>query len=112
MSSSATLWTVARQTPLSMGFSRQECWSGLPCPPPGDLPNPGTEPTSLTSLPLQAGSLPLVPPGKTLKELIKQVAAVTMTTSLQLKGKKKKEANTNDVYPGLLLIPASESCGK
>ena len=38
--------TVARQAPLSMGFSRQEYWSGLPCPPPGDLPDPGTEPTS------------------------------------------------------------------
>ena len=36
----ATLWTVARQTLLSMGFSKQEYWSGLPCPPPGDLPNP------------------------------------------------------------------------
>ena len=39
MSDSATLWTEARQAPLSMGFSRQEYWSGLPCPPPGDLPN-------------------------------------------------------------------------
>ena len=37
----ATPWTVARQAPLSMGFSRQEYWSGLPCPPPGDLPDPG-----------------------------------------------------------------------
>ena len=36
----ATLWTIARQAPLSMGFSRQEYWSGLPCSPPGDLPNP------------------------------------------------------------------------
>ena len=36
----ATLWTVALQAPLSIGFSRQEYWSGLPCPPPGDLPNP------------------------------------------------------------------------
>ena len=44
-----TLWTVARQAPLSMGFSRQECWSGLPCPPPGNLPNPGIKPASLTS---------------------------------------------------------------
>ena len=42
----ATPWTVARQAPLSMGFSRQEYWSGLPFPPPGDLPNPGIEPTS------------------------------------------------------------------
>ena len=40
------LWTVAGQAPLSMGFSRQEPWSGLPCPPPGDLPNPGTQPAS------------------------------------------------------------------
>jgi len=42
-----TLWTVAGKAPLAMGFSRQEYWSGLPCPPPGELPNPGTEPTSL-----------------------------------------------------------------
>ena len=44
----ATLLTVARQAPLSMRFSRQEYWSGLPCPPPGDLPNPGIEPRSPT----------------------------------------------------------------
>ena len=50
----ATLWTVALQAPLSMGFSRQEYWSGLPCPPPGDLPNPGMEPASLLS-PILAG---------------------------------------------------------
>ena len=42
-----TLWTVACQAPLSIGFSRQEYWSGLPCPPPEDLPNPGIEPASL-----------------------------------------------------------------
>ena len=41
---SATSWTIAHQTPLSMGFSRQECWSGLPFPPPGDLLYPGIEP--------------------------------------------------------------------
>ena len=46
MSNSATAWTVALQTPLSMGFSRQEYWSGLPCPPPGDRPNPGIKPGS------------------------------------------------------------------
>ena len=44
-----TLWTVAHQAPLSMGFSRQEDWSGLPCLLPGDLPNPGIKPTSLMS---------------------------------------------------------------
>ena len=48
-----TLWTVALQAPLSMGFSRQEYWSGLPCPPPGDLPNPGIELLSLMSLALR-----------------------------------------------------------
>ena len=42
-------WTVAHQAPLSMGFSMQEYWSGLPFPPPRDLPNPGIEPMSLTS---------------------------------------------------------------
>ena len=48
----------------TMGLSRQEYWSGLPCPPPGDLPNPGMELTSLMSPALEAGSLPLAPPGK------------------------------------------------
>ena len=43
---SVTLWTAARQAPLSMGFSRQEYGSGLPCPPPGDLPDPGMQPGS------------------------------------------------------------------
>ena len=42
-------WTVALPSPLSMGFSRQEYWRELPCPPPGDLPHPGIEPTSLMS---------------------------------------------------------------
>ena len=50
----ATPWTVAHQAPLYMGFSRQEYWSGLPFPSPGDLPNPGTEPRSPA---LQADSL-------------------------------------------------------
>ena len=53
--------TVARQAPLSMGFSRQECWSGLPFPSPGDLPNPGIE--LLYLLHWQADSLPLCHPG-------------------------------------------------
>ena len=56
---SESLWTVAHQAPLSMGFSRQEDWSGLPCPPPGDLPNPGIKPTSPESPTLQADFLPL-----------------------------------------------------
>ena len=44
----ATPWTVARQAPLFTGFSKQEYWSGLPCPAPGDLPDPRIEPESLT----------------------------------------------------------------
>ena len=54
MSDSVTPWTAARQASLSMGFSRQEYWTGLPFPSPGDLPNPGTE---LGSPALQADSL-------------------------------------------------------
>ena len=55
MSDSATPWTVAHQAPLSMGFSSQEYWSRLPSPSPGDLPNPGVEPTSLASPALAGG---------------------------------------------------------
>ena len=58
----AALWNVACQAPLSMGFSRHEYWSGLPCAPPGDLSDPGIE-SHLCFLQWQAGSLPLVPPG-------------------------------------------------
>ena len=61
MSDSVTPWTVAHQAHLSMEFSRQEYWSGLACPPPGDLPNLGIEPKSPA---LQADSLPFEPPGK------------------------------------------------
>ena len=50
-----TPWTAACQVPLSMGFSRQEYWSGLPCLPPGDLPSPEIEPRSLTSPALAHG---------------------------------------------------------
>ena len=59
----ATPWTVAHQVPLSMEFSRQEYWSGLLFPSPGDLPNPEIEHSSPT---LQADSLPTEPPGKQL----------------------------------------------
>ena len=57
----ATPWTVAHQAHLSMGFSRQEYWSGLPFPSPGDLPNPGIKPRSPA---LQADTLTSEPPGK------------------------------------------------
>ena len=59
-------WTVAYQAPPSMGFSRQECWSGLPFPSPGDLPDPGMEHGTPA---LQADALPSEPPGKPQDEL-------------------------------------------
>ena len=58
---SVTPWTAACQAPLSMGFSRQEYWSGLSFPPPGDLPNPEIKPTSAA---LAGGFLTTEPPGK------------------------------------------------
>ena len=65
----ATPWTVAHQVPLFMGFSRLEYWNGLVFIPPGDLPNPGIEPTSPVFPALQADSLPNEPSGKFFKEL-------------------------------------------
>ena len=59
----ATPWTVAHQAPPSMGFSRQEHWSGMPFPSPGDLPNPGIKPRSPS---LQADALTSEPPGRPL----------------------------------------------
>ena len=61
---------IACQTPLSMGFPRQEYWSGLPFPSPGDLPNPGIEPGSPA---LQADSLPTELPGKPPEYLTVQI---------------------------------------
>ena len=74
MSDSVTPWTVTHHVPLSMGFSRQEYWSGLPFPPPGDLPDPGIEPGSPA---LQPDSLLSEPPGKqTLKMETPQFGSV------------------------------------
>ena len=60
----ATPWAVAHQAPLSMGFPRQEYWTGLPCPSPEDLPNPGIKPRSPE---LQVDSLPSEPPQKPIR---------------------------------------------
>ena len=73
----ATLWTVAHWAPLSIGFSRQEYWSGLPCPHPGDLPNPGTEPMTLMP--------PAVPSGKLFDVCVCMLVAQSYLT-LQLHG--------------------------
>ena len=62
-------WAIACQATLSMGFFRQEYWSGLPCPPPGDPLKPGNEPMSPESPALQVDSLPIEPPGKPLSIL-------------------------------------------
>ena len=61
---SVTLWTVACQAPLSMELSRQKYWSGLPCPPPGHLPDPGIKSISLESPALVGGFFTTEPPGK------------------------------------------------
>ena len=76
-----TPWTVAHQAPLFMGFSRQEYWSGLPCPPPGDLSDPGIEPMSLTTPALADGFLTTAPPVLT-----------TLQTDLSRMSEKMREA--------------------
>ena len=78
-----TLWTLARQVPLSMGLSRQEYWSGLPFPSPGDLPGPGME---LRSPKLQADSLPSVPPQK--PQIISSDFKIYSYSTLYLKDQK------------------------
>ena len=80
MSDSAIPRTVVYQASLSMGFSRQEYWSGLPLPSPGDLPNPGIEPRSPA---LQADALPSQPPGN------------IIVKSAIVKLKRKDQKNTN-----------------
>ena len=72
----ATPWTVARQAPLSSGFSRQECWSGLPFPIPGDLPNAGIQPT------LAGGFFTTVPPGKLLVSIFQRKSVSINSDSL------------------------------
>ena len=79
----ATLWTVAHQAPQSMGFSRQEYWSGLPFPSPGDLPDPGIEPRSPA---LQADALTSEPRGKplTILDSVLKSKDVTLPTKVYI----------------------------
>ena len=78
-SDSATVWMVPLQAPLSMGFSRQEYWSELPCPSPGDLPST-RDPTRVSRLlHWQAGSCPLAPPGKPRHALVFSVTTDSVT---------------------------------
>ena len=78
----ATPWTVARQAPLSMEFSRQEYWNGLPFPTPGDLPDPGMESASLVSPALAGGFFTAVPTGKPLKPGLTDFKAHVLITRL------------------------------
>ena len=78
----ATPWSVGHQAPLSMGFSRQEYWSGLPFPPPGYLPKPGSKPTSLASPALQVDSLPLYHLGSPITPLRPWILLMTWVTIL------------------------------
>ena len=80
----ATPWTEACQVPLSMGFFRQEYWSGLLCPPSEDLPNPGLNPCLLCLLYWQAGSLPPESPGKprTRLSLVQSLSRVRLFATL------------------------------
>ena len=75
-----TPWTVASQAPLSMGFLRQEYWSGLPFPSPGDLPNPGIKPTSPA---LAGGFFTTEPPGKLLYIIIRKKMTAAYDHQLQ-----------------------------
>ena len=83
-----TPWTVAYQAPQSMEFSRQEYWSGLPCPSPGDLPNPGIEPGSPA---LQADSERVT--GRKARGLQKEEIACTCQTFLSLLSSRKKQTS-------------------
>ena len=75
-----TPWTVAYRAPPSMGFSRQEYWSGLPFPSPGDLPDPGIKPRSPT---LQADASPSEPPGQPKVKLLSRVRLFATPWALQ-----------------------------
>ena len=80
---SVTPWAVAHQAPLSMEFSRQEYWSGLPFPTPGDLPHPGTESKSLASPALVGRFFTTAPPGKPLSCPQAQLNFIRESTPLQ-----------------------------
>ena len=114
-----TPWTVAYQAPPSMGFSRQECWSGLPFPSPGDLPNPGIEPGSPA---LQADTLPSEPSGKqrdsreiflsylqsnesqTSMELFTHNPRSQQTVNEYPQTIKRKEDRSGILFPGKILV--------
>ena len=78
MANSATPWTVVHQAPLSVGFSKQEYWSRLPLPSPGDAPDPGLEPASHASPSLEGGFFTTVPPGITKGMVTRDISLTQM----------------------------------
>ena len=101
-----TPWTAAHQDPLSMGFLRQEYWNGLPFPPPGDLPNSGTEPTSLASPALAGGFLPTVTPGKP-----KNKCHLHKTTQLYMLISMSQLATPNLLIRSTATFHSPQNCG-
>ena len=103
----ATPWTIARQDPLSMGFSRQEYRSGLPFPSPGDFPNPGIEPRSPA---LQADALSSEPPRKPLPRPQNKTCSIRQNSTCERQDLLNVFTNNvfvwfkNVICPGLILI--------
>ena len=104
MSDFATPQTIAHQAPLSMEFSRQEYWNGLPCPPPGDLPNPGIEPGSPE---LQVDSLPAELPEKPWSTVYYYTILLISMSSIETMGKVKFREIKN--LPKVTLLISIES---
>ena len=96
-----TLWTVAHQAPLSMEFSRQEYWSGLPSPSAGDLPDPGIKPRSPA---FQADSLPSEPSGKPLGFIAAAAAAAKSLQSCPTLCDPRDGSPPGSAVPGILSV--------
>ena len=101
-----TPWTVDCHTPPSVGFSRQEYWSGLPFPSPGDLPNPGVEPGSPA---LQAESLPSEPPGAYMKHNLESKISGRNINNLRYADDTTLMAESEEELKSLLMKVKEES---
>jgi len=106
--SSVTPWTVAHQAPLSMEFSRQEYWSGLPFPPQGDLPDPGIEAVLPVSPALAGGFFTTEPPGKPLVSLEKEGNG----THEEISGRHAEESQARTQGERGVHRPRTEASGK
>ena len=106
--SSVTPWTVAHQAPLSMEFSRQEYWSGLPFPPRGDLPDPGIEAVLPVSPALAGGFFTTEPPGKPLVSLEKEGNG----THEEISGRHAEESQARTQGERGVHRPRTEASGK